>query len=299
MWAFWLCGCATDRVPSTDGGSSRVDAAVDAAARAPDASADVGSAGSRCTVTAEHVECPHETVIVRLGVTAVTDREIHYQVPLGAPPPGGFPVVLAFQGSLFSAELFWIGERSGPFGMYEQALVVARLLDAGFAVLTPEAHLEGGTFWDTNVPPFSALWETSNDHRLMLEIFERIADGDFGPVDGTSLFATGISSGGYMTSRMAVSYPGRFRALAIHSASYATCSGPLCSVPDALPADHPPTLFLHGEADATVPIATMRAYADALSTQGTPVATVVDPSAGHEWIADAPIEIPTWFASAR
>lgn len=133
----------------------------------------------------------------------------------------------------------------------------------------------------------------------MLEIFERIEDGDFGPLDSTSLFATGISSGGYMTSRMAVSYPGRFRALAIHSASYATCSGPLCSVPEDLPADHPPALFLHGELDPTVPVATMRAYADALSAQGTPVETVIDPAGGHEWIAEAPIEIPAWFARIR
>jgi hypothetical protein len=206
MLAALASACATDRVPPAgDGGAPGLDAPIDAAARA-----DGGPAASRCTVTEARVECPHETLIVRLGVTAATDREIHHQVPLGTPPTGGFPVVVAFQGSLFSAELFWIGERSGPFGMYEQALVVARLLEEGFAVLTPEAHLEGGTFWDTNVPPFSVLWETSNDHRLMLEIFARIEDGDFGPLDATSLFATGISSGGYMTSRMAVSYPGRF-----------------------------------------------------------------------------------------
>lgn len=70
-------------------------------------------------------------------------------------------------------------------------------------------------------------------------------------------------------------------------------------MPESLPADHPPALFLHGELDATVPIATMRAYEGALSAQGTPVRAVIDPTAGHEWIAEAPIEIPAWFARMR
>ena len=42
-----------------------------------------------------------------------------------------------------------------------------------------------------------------------------------GPLDPSRLLAIGVSSGGYMTSRMAVSYPGKFRALAI--AAGASC----------------------------------------------------------------------------
>ena len=172
------------------------------------------------------------------------------------------------------------------------------LLSSGITVwqnITAEAHLGGNTFWDTNVPPWSVAWSGSPDDQFMLALFDAINAGAFGQLDADRLYATGISSGGYMTSRMAVSYPGRFKALAIQSASYATCSGPLCAVPQSLPADHPPTLFLHGAIDATVPIWTMYPYRDALEDAGHVVSTVVHTTAGHEWIHEAPDAVVAWF----
>jgi predicted esterase len=99
-----------------------------------------------------------------------------------------------------------------------------------------------------------------------------------------------------MSSRMAVSYPGSFRALAIHSASYATCSA-TCTLPSSLPADHPPTLFLHGQNDSVVPISSMTVYRDRLASDGHEVKTVVSPTAGHEWISEAVTQVPQWFAA--
>jgi dipeptidyl aminopeptidase/acylaminoacyl peptidase len=126
-------------------------------------------------------------------------------------------------------------------------------------------------------------------------MLDQMSAGQFGAIDMTRLYATGISSGGYMTSRMAVSYPGRFRALAIESGSYATCLGPLCTIPSSLPTDHPPTLFLHGDADTIVPIATARAYYDALVSQGIEAKFIEDPTAGHQWIPEAPDAVTSWF----
>jgi len=79
----------------------------------------------------------------------------------------------------------------------------------------------------------------------MLAILSEInnPNGIFGHLNNKNKFATGISSGGCMTSRMAVSYEGEFRALAIAAGSYATCGGILCVIPIFLPRDHPPTLF--------------------------------------------------------
>lgn len=125
-------------------------------------------------------------------------------------------------------------------------------------------------------------------------LFEAVATGKVGPLNGTRLFAMGISSGGFMTSRMAVSYPGKFRSLAVHSRSYATC-GATCTVPRPLPADHPPTLFLHGGSDSVVPVSAMESYRDALAAEGHVVDSVVDPSAGHEWLATGPSAIRSWF----
>ncbi|MRG90696.1 alpha/beta hydrolase family protein [Polyangium spumosum] len=252
-----------------------------------------GGDASRCIASSQLVSCPYEqeSIPAQLGIP----RDVLYQVPLGTPPAKGWPVVLLFQGSLYGPPLMFEGAADGPHGVYHLALTVKELLDAGYAVLAPAAHAEGTTFWDTNVPPFSIAWSTAPDHAFMLSIFESISAGLFGPLDASRMYATGISSGGYMTSRMAVSYEGKFRALAIHSASYATCSGPLCTIPDSLPSDHPPTLFLHGEADLVVPIDTMKAYNTRLVTEGKETRVVTAPGVGHDWLAAGPEEVVAWF----
>ena len=66
-----------------------------------------------------------------------------------------------------------------------------------------------------------------------------------------------------------------------------------------LPADHPPTLFLHGELDAVVPMATMVPYEEQLSAQGVTTRRVSDPAAGHEWLSVAADEVLAWFALSR
>ena len=280
------------------GAASAADAAPDAASQgAADAATDGvavdGSSASRCTMTADTVTCPLSTLAVTAspGVT----RNVHYQVPLGAPPVAGWPLAILFQGSLFSSALDVQGTKGQPFGAYYQALLIKELLDGGYAVLAPEAHAGGSTFWDTNVPPWDVAWSGAPDDIFMTAIFAAIGSHGFGPLDGARMYATGISSGGYMTSRMAVSYAGRFKSLAIASASYASCSGGLCNVPKPLPVDHPPTLFLHGQQDNVVPIATMESYRDELASEGHAVKAIIDPTAGHEWIAAAPDAVLAWF----
>ena len=56
-------------------------------------------------------------------------------------------------------------------------------------------------------------------------------------------------------------------------------------------------MFLHGELDAVVPIATMYDYADALQAAGVEHEVVVDPVVGHAWIPAAPDAVLTWFMS--
>ena len=249
---------------------------------------------SRCEVTALTVTCTHHSETVFTGLTGISPREVHWQVPLGEAPPSGWPVAILFQGSLFTAETFWVVLQSDSLGMRHQGLLTKSLLDAGFAVVTPEAHLGGFTAWETNVPPMSELWEASADHQFMLDIFEAIEQEDFGPLDTRRMYAAGISSGGYMTSRMDLAYRDRFRALAIQSASWATCVGPVCQVPEMDPA-HLPTLFLHGEVDDIVPVETMLAYRNALDVVGVETKTIVDPGVDHAWLPEAPEEITGWF----
>jgi poly(3-hydroxybutyrate) depolymerase len=248
--------------------------------------------GSRCSIdaTTGDIACTHND-------TTLGGRAVSWQTPLGTPPAAGWPVVVVFQGSFFGPETMWAAAKDsllGILGSYTQTLLVKRLLDGGYAVVTPAADINA-TAWDTNLVPWRDLWPPAPDNYFLFDLFAAIDAGRFGAIDPDRWYATGVSSGGYMTSRMAVSYSGRFRALAVAAGSYATCAGPLCSVPPLLPANHPPTLFLHGGSDPIVPIFTMYVYRDMLAAMGRITRTVVDPTFMHGWIPAAPDEIGAWF----
>lgn len=251
--------------------------------------------GSRCKLDGKRIHCSHHSDTLWTGTTGVIPRVVHWQVPVGEAPLEGWPVVIMFQGSLFSADTFWDADQNDAFGGYNQVLLVKALLDAGFAVITPEARLAGAGAWETNVPPMSNNWSSSGDHAFMLDIFAEIESGDFGACDPERMYAAGISSGGYMTSRMDLAYRSRFRALAIQSASWATCAGSVCSIPTPLDAGHLPTLFLHGRKDEIVPIATMLDYHTALLEAGVASEAVIDEAAGHAWLDAAPERVLEWF----
>jgi hypothetical protein len=264
--------------------------------------------GSRCTIgpTINDVSCTHETM-------TMAGRQVSWQTPLGTPPAGGWPVVMIYQGSLISPDGqtllaphgMWTVTASdaaldGLFANYvlqqltTETMLLKSLLDGGYAIITPTADGVGFA-WDTNLPPWLYDWVPAPDNGFLEQLFAAVGTGRFGPLSATRWYATGVSSGGYMTSRMAVSYQGMFKALAIASGSYATCGGGLpCTVPD-LPADHPPTLFLHGGSDPLVPVAQMQAYRDKLVAMGCETKAIVDPDFKHGWLALAPEQVLAWF----
>lgn len=223
-------------------------------------------------------------------------RTVRYQVPEGTAPAGGWPAVLMYQPSVFP--IFWTAPDYSPAGAYYQVQTIQALLDAGYAVIEPPTNYARlYQYWDTNTPGMdtSTQYTTTDDYGFLSNVFVGIDSGQYGPINTSRLYATGMSSGGYNTSRMAVSWPGRFRALAIQSASYANCLGFMCTVPANLPSNHPPTLFLHGGNDNTVPVATMEAYHDRLQALGKDVRKVIVPEAGHEFLAPTPAEVVSWF----
>lgn len=65
-------------------------------------------------------------------------------------------------------------------------------------------------------------------------------------------------------------------------------------MPATLPAQHPPTRFLHGRADLTVPLYTAEAYQQALTAAGFESDLVIDDAAGHEWLSTSPERILEW-----
>lgn len=221
-------------------------------------------------------------------------RDVRYQVPEGTPPQGGWPVVLMYQGSFFPVE--FSRNQLEPFGGYYEVKVIEKFLNNGFAVIAPDAGVD--LFWETNLPGGLLNYELTNDYNYLTNMFNAIRSGKFGPINANKKFATGISSGGYNTSRMAVSFPGEFKALAVQSGSYATCSGPICSVPD-LPNDHPPTYFVHGFLDLVVPWWSMDLYYDKLRAKGIPTDRYTDYTAKHEWVPASADKIYSWFNQYR
>lgn len=253
-------------------------------------------AQSHCTERARtllrpaEVSCTHQTAWIDSGV--VGQRRVTYQLPIGTPPPKGWPVALLYQGSFFPLEDFHYAD-TDPFGGFHEGKLIQRLLDHGYAVIAPAAPAD--LFWQTNLPGLSSTYELGTDYDFLGNVFDAIAAGTFGPLDPLRRYATGISSGGYNTSRMAVSFPGEFRALAVQSGAYATCGGPMCTVPDVLPADHPPTLFLHGFIDPVVAWWTMNAYYGRLQAQGIETALYTESRGAHAWFASSPARIVAWF----
>jgi poly(3-hydroxybutyrate) depolymerase len=254
-------------------------------------------AASRCTsinssaTQQASVSCSAQTAWIASG--AEGQRKVVFQVPAGAAPAGGWPVALLFHGSLVRVNGFSYNAGM-PFGGYYQGLLVRALLDNGFAVIAPNA-LTAVDAWQTNAPEYADNYAQSNDQLFFNNLFAAMSSGRFGKLDPARWYAVGISSGGYNTSRMAVSFRGRFKALAIQSASYATCVGARCKVPQSLPADHPPTLFVHGLADRVVPWSSMQPYHDRLLYQGIDSALYSEPAGGHEWFAASPGKILDWF----
>ena len=248
-----------------------------------------GTVGSRCSIdgTSGDVACEF------LQAT-IDGRPVNYQVPLGTVGEEGWPVVIMLQGSFIGPNSMWSAKNDSNAKFFlPQTLAIKALLDAGYAVITPQA--DGNALaWDTNIPPWDFNWPPAPDNGFMLALFGAIDGGQLGPLSHSRWFGTGVSSGGYMTSRLAIAYADRFRALAIAAGSYATCGGPACSVPD-LPAAHPPTLFLHGQMDPLVPISTMQAYKAKLDGMGIQTDAVIDPNFTHGWIPETPGALVDWF----
>lgn len=233
------------------------------------------------------MECEHKAIYLE-GMYA--KREVLYALPKTKRPKAGYPVVLFFQGSFYPME--FKRKKTDPFGGYNEILIMQELLSKGFAIIAPRAG--AGLFWQSNL--IGLNYTLSSDRFLVNKILKRIEQEQFGKLDIKNLFAFGISSGGYMTDRMAQSHSEYdFNALAIASASYAKCGGPYCPLPNGINANHPATLFLHGRLDPVVPIFTMKKYAKLLKENNVKTKVVIDPLATHQWSKSAPSEISQWF----
>jgi pimeloyl-ACP methyl ester carboxylesterase len=211
---------------------------------------------------------------------------------------------MMFQGSFYAAQDFFSATQEELFGGFYQVKTVEALLTNGFAVVAPDAMFEGDLFWDTNLPPWDTmidmgLWPTAPDAIMLSHLFPMMESGKLGKLDMTRMHSAGISSGGYMSSRMAFFYAKQFKSVTIAAGSFYYCSGPLCAppiqgLPGELKPDHPPTLFLQGLDDDIVPPFTMWLYADDLKEHNIPYRVVTCANCTHQWIPNSPTEVLNW-----
>lgn len=281
---------------------------VGALASAP-ALADRCKANSQGRWTCSYQEIKH-TFASNAGSActgASKSRVVRWQVPEGTPPAGGWPVAFYYNGTVMfnSASTKPFTSTSTAFGANFAEAGLHELLDdpkatgRKYAVFAPEAP--GSALvqaWDTNT---TAKYETRDDYCFLPDLFKGVAQGKYGDASQYNMnrrYAMGISSGGYNTSRMAVTFnqDAGWKALVIVSGSYATCVGPVCNVPKVLPANHPPTKFYHGTADFIVPIGTMRPYYEALKAMGV-VTEKVEHNKGHQFTAETLGDggVKAWF----
>ncbi|MCA8888697.1 MAG: hypothetical protein KDA46_07715 [Parvularculaceae bacterium] len=235
-------------------------------------------------------------------------RGVRYQAPEDAPPPGGWPVAFYYNGTSPADTNPFVQDANASFGAGYVPQVIHELLDdpngtgKKYAVIAPEPPQSAVLleFWNTNLPvPYS----TTCDYDFFPDFFSEIKSGKYGSASRYNMnkrYAFGISSGGYNSSRMAVTFnqakkwyqscsewcnKDTWKAIAIVSASYANCTGPACYVP-GLPSNHPPTKFWQGVFDFIVPKWTAELYHEDLQDDG--VATeFVEHDGGHEFTAEA------------
>jgi len=255
-------------------------------------------AQSRCSTSQRGITCSHSSTQFNI---AGQKRTVHYQRPASGAVKG---TVIIFHGWNLYADYGWDAQKDDYYGLYNKVRTVQALLEAGYVVITPNAQKPAG-YWDTNESPYNTAnlvkWEDSPDDELVLALLSGIGEGRFGA--GTSLeavHAVGFSSGGYMTSRMAYNYEGRFKSLAIASASYYYCGGEYCpaSIAASLKSiykTHPPTLFMHGTKDSLVPVSTSETYYKNLKANNVATRRVTVKNMDHQWMPDAYKEVLAWI----
>lgn len=265
-------------------------------------------------------------------------HQTHLKIPSGTRPAAGWPTVVMFQGSFFRTTFSATTDdySSTKFGARYQVELVQNLLSGGYAVLAIDAPF--GTYYKTNngCTNGDAGWLNCDEHAAMQDILTDMASGAYGhTLNVGKLYATGISSGGFMTSRFQRHYDGQtyagrvtdIKAVAIQSAGWATCHA-LCSPsygPGYNSADMPgsgwlgygdgqhantvPTLFLQGAGDSIVPNFVSNLYYNKIKqVKGDAhVRQVVEQTTNcahglangkcgqHQWIAASSAEIRGWF----
>lgn len=208
---------------------------------------------------------------------SVDARRFQLYRPPGVPFGERLPLLVMLHGCGQDANSFAASTRMNRIGQRE-----------GFLVLYPEqdrlAHPRACWNWfDTD------SGRACGEAALIMQAVDQVCL--LHPVDRSRIDIAGLSAGASMAALLVTRYPGRFKAVAMHSGippgtAHSTLSAlgamhghratvPLAATPATMQAHWPPLLVIHGDADAVVSPrngrAAVQAWADAAGAQaGTP-----------------------------
>jgi poly(3-hydroxybutyrate) depolymerase len=113
------------------------------------------------------------------------------------------PVLLYFHSTDFP--VFLDRPSSAPFGLYYESQMIQKIVsEKGFVVIAPDAIYNYGSFaWQTNLAPYFFDFASSEDYKFVDIIFKNIDKYD-SSIDHKKIFVGGLSSGGYMASRLSI-----------------------------------------------------------------------------------------------
>ena len=230
----------------------------------------------------------------------LNQRLILYQKPDTLPPENGYPVLFLLHGaSQYPFSWFF------PFNFWsiEQTRFSEKALDAGFFIVSPSSGRPirpGPHAWSS----FIENVNESLDLQLFISLFDWLENEDTFHLDLNHVFCAGFSSGGFMTSRLAKTFPHQFSGVLIHSGTDAdsiTFSelGPEfdCNSSQSYPSNHPPTLVVHGEKDQLVPYDCGLHFYEELQRNNITTSLLTDEERGHIWLSSRSNEMIDWFES--
>jgi len=271
-----------------------------------------GSCGTcSSTQTCSSGSCINETP--QEGTITLNGREFIFKKPSSG---SNFPVIIVLHGGGQSADAW--------FSSNEQSQFVTDALADGYAIIAPNSGspIYSSCTIQTKQWYYEKDWATLDDYDFFNEIFSWINSNQ--DLNSNRVYATGISSGGFMSSRLARSFgTSKLKAIAVHSSGDADsithgdqsdlklCTfGTGGTIPDAcgptfnnidspINTNHPPTLIIHGTYDGMVPVASGEHYYDELNSAGIQVTKFIKTTGGitacHSWFSESSQKILDWF----
>lgn len=205
-----------------------------------------------------------------------------------APTTWNKKVVIVLHGRTQDADVWFDGSS-------DQNSFTAEALKQGFLVIAPDSispYCKSAKQWDYTT--------RSIDFSFIESIFSWAEDS----LGAEKIYIIGISSGGFMTERLAITYPKTINAVVIHSAgspdnAILETSG-VCGVKFntntlSIPTTHPPTYLLHGQTDRIVDYEIGRNLYTGLVASGIKTEMYTKPMGRHQWFSEQNRTILEWL----